>query len=373
MKNHVLLTSPLKTMIPIIKPVGNCCNLRCSYCFYNANDQSSYHVMNFELLEKFLSEYMFLFDEHLSFIWHGGEPLIAGISFFEEVVKIQSSNIRDGQKIQNFIQTNATLIDDDWADFFKKHQFRVGISLDGSKENHDRFRKNNNGKGTFTSVLNGLQILRQHGIKPGFIQTITSSGLSSTRENFHFFTNQLGIKKWGTNVYLNLEQDGVRADNQSLTNKQLTKFLKEQIDLWLDKDDPNLALREIENFIVAILGKKSMGCSFNGSCSGYFCLEYDGKIYPCDRSSGQSNFLLGDISRFSLLDILNGQKRLSYAKNVNNLHQDCIMCKWKKACHNGCTMHRKGGIQGKYYYCETRKEIFTYLKNKVGKIKSSPI
>ncbi|MCR4342309.1 MAG: radical SAM protein [Patescibacteria group bacterium] len=359
-------------MVPIIKPAGDYCNLRCGYCFYNDKDQSTHSIMDFELLEKFLSEYILLFNENLSFIWHGGEPLLAGIPFFEEAVRIQSSNTRNGQKVQNFIQTNATLINDEWAELFKKYQFRVGISLDGNKESHDRFRKNNNDKGTFSSVMRGLEIIRKHGIKPGFIQTITSSSLSSTKENFHFFADELGIKKWGTNVYLDLEQNGLKSNSHGLTNKQLTRFLKEQINLWLDKDDPNLALREIENFIAVIFGKKSSGCSFNGSCSGYFCLEYDGRIYPCDRSSGQPNFLLGDISRSSLLDILNGSERMNYAKGVNDLHQDCIMCKWEKACHNGCTMHRKGGVKGKYYYCETRKEIFTYLEDKVRKINHPP-
>lgn len=365
MIKSVILTSPLKVMVPIIKVVGDFCNLRCRYCFYNPVDQSTRYVMSDELLEKFLGQYMGLFTGHLIFIWHGGEPLLAGLPFFQKVVDLQTKNLRDGQIIQNTIQTNATLVDAEWAEFFKAHGFRVGVSLDGDKENHDHFRLNHGGGGSFDRVMRGIEILRRHGIEPGIIQTLTHDNVSRAKEDFNFFANVLGTKSWGVNDYLDVAGVNKAMLDQTITNEELTQFLKTYIDLWLVQDNPNLRVREIENFISGVFSKRAPNCTFNGSCTGFFCLEYDGRVYPCDRLSNRPELLFGDLSQQSLLEILNGPTRLRYAEDVNSLHPECAVCEWQKACHNGCTMHRVDGIRGKYYYCETRKAIFAYLKEKV--------
>lgn len=369
MVNSVILTSPLRIMMPIIKVVGNFCNCRCRYCFYHSKDQSTSCAMSTELLEKFIKQYMELFSGHLIFIWHGGEPLLAGLSFFKKIVTIQLKNLKDGQSIQNRIQTNGTLINDKWAKFFKLNNFRVGVSLDGNKESHNRFRVDTTGRGTFNRVIRGIRILRQHGIKPGIMQTLTSDNVRYVEDNFDFFSNTLNVKGWSTNVYLDLEEMNKNMLNQSVTPDELTRFLMTYIDLWLSRDDPNLKIREIENFISGIFGKAAPNCTFNGCCTNYFCLDYDGKTYPCDRFSNRSRFILGDLSRQSLLEILNSSTRLRYAEDVNSLHPDCVVCEWREACHNGCTSHRTGGVKGKYYYCETRKDVFDYLRKKINRLK----
>lgn len=373
MKKSVILTSPLKTMVPIIKVVGDFCNLRCRYCFYNTEEQSTHHVMSDELLEKFLVQYMDLFSGHIIFIWHGGEPLLAGLLFFQKVVDLQTRNLRGGQTIQNNIQTNATLVDDAWAEFFKTYDFRVGVSLDGDKESHDHFRLNHGGAGSFDRVMRGIEILRRHGIEPGIIQTLTHDNAPRAREDFNFFANILGTKGWGVNDYLDVAGINKAMLGQTITNEELTQFLKTYIDLWLAQDDPDLRVREIENFISGVFGKTAPNCTFNGSCAGFFCLEYDGRAYPCDRLSNRPEFLFGNLSHQPLLDILNSTTRLKYAEDVNFLHPDCAICEWQKACHNGCAMHRIEGIRGKCYYCETRKTIFAYLKEKVETQKQPPV
>jgi len=324
--------------------------------------------MNYELLRKFLVEYMQLFTDRFMFIWHGGEPLLAGLSFFRRIVEIQSQITRNNQVIQNFIQTNATLINEEWAKFFKEYNFKVGVSLDGNEKSNNRFRKNYNGKGSFNQIMRGIKILRNHNIKPGIIQTLTSDNLSQTKENFNFFTNIVGARGWSTNIYLDKNNENRMMPGQSLTNKQLTTFLIDQINLWLAQNDSKLKIREIENFISAMFNKKPSSCAFNGSCAGYFCLEYDGKIYPCDRSSGYPDLLLGDISKQPLLEVLNSAERLSYVERINNLPSECFSCEWQKSCNNGCTMHRVKDIDGKYYFCEARKTVFAYLREKISEL-----
>lgn len=371
MTDMVILAAPIRTMVPIIKVVGDFCNLRCRYCFYNTKDQLTPCVMSDELLEKFIVEYMELFSGQLRFIWHGGEPLLAGLSFFQRVIDLQEKNLGEGYVIRNDIQTNATLIDDQWASFFKTYDFRVGVSLDGSKESHDRFRNNYGGRGSFDLVMSGVETLRRHGVPHGFLQTLTRANLTRSREDFNFFVNILGTRSWGINHYLDLEKVNEAMVSQNITNKELAEFLKEYIDLWLTQDDPNLRIREIDNFLSGVQGKKATSCSFSGSCTTYFCLEYDGRIYPCDRLSGREELLFGDLSRQSLLEILNGPARLKYAREVNSPHPDCSICEWQMACRNGCPHHRIGGTGGKYYYCEARKRIFAYLKTKVEEYKAS--
>lgn len=183
----VIFTSPFKVVVPIIKVVGDFCNLRCRYCFYNTEDQLTSRIMSDELLDKFLEEYIRLFTNDIMFIWHGGEPLLAGLSFFQKIVNLQTKYRKSHQIIKNNIQTNATLINDDWAKFFKAHNFRVGVSLDGDKKSHDFFRINNAGHGSFDQAIKGIEILRRYGIEPGIIQTITRGHLNRVREDFIFF------------------------------------------------------------------------------------------------------------------------------------------------------------------------------------------
>lgn len=363
-----LVTKPSdKIAIPIIKITGNSCNLRCGYCYYNGVDQTIGSIMSYELLEKFLFEYVKLFksNNRLIFIWHGGEPLLAGIPFFTKIVEVQSQVARKNQEIQNSIQTNATLINDEWANFFKKHGFRIGVSLDGNRRSHNRFRQMYSNRGSFDYVMRGIKILRSHGIEPGIIQTLTADNLQESKENFNFFTKILGINSWGINIYNDVYNENHTMKGQSLTNNQFATFMIEQIDLWIKQENPHLVIREIENRICAIFGKKSKSCSFNGMCSNYFCVEHNGEIYPCDRSSGRRDLLLGNLSNQSLSEVLNGSNRLAYSQRVNNLPFECRSCQWKQSCNNGCAMHHVGSIDGKYYFCEAQKTVFDYLKSKL--------
>lgn len=367
----VILTSPLKVMVPIIKAVGDFCNLRCQYCFYNTKDQSTRTIMSDDLLEKFLAEYMNLFSGHLFFIWHGGEPLLAGLRFFEKVLELQKRYLRNGQGVKNAIQTNATLVDNEWASFFKAHNFKVGVSLDGDKESHDHFRLNHGNGGSFDRVMQGIETLRRYGIEPGMIQTLTRDNTIRVSEDFNFFAKILGAKRWGVNDFFDIEAINQTMLDQSISNKELTKFLRAYIDMWLTQNDREVQIREVENFMAGVLGKRASSCNFNGACTGYFCLEYDGKVYPCDRLSNRPDLLFGNLESQSLADILNGETRLNYAREVSTLHPDCVSCEWQRACHNGCTANRVGGVGGKYHFCETRKAVFGYLLEKLDDYKST--
>lgn len=367
MSSSVVLTSPLSLIVPIIKVVGDSCNLRCRYCFSHGRDRSIFRIMTDDLIEKFITQYMEIFSGHLLFIWHGGEPLLAGLSFFQKVVDLQTKNLKNTQTVHNAIQTNATLINEDWAEFFKHYDFNVGVSLDGDKESHNRFRVRPNGDGSFDAVIQGIEILRKYEIEPGIIQTLTHDNLARVKENFKFFVDNLGIKSWSINPYCDVKRK--MLSHQVVTSDDFAVFLKNVINLWLEYDDSNIRIREIENFGAGALDKLAFGCEFNGSCGDFFCVEYNGKIYPCDRLC-DSEFIWGDLAEESLRESLGGYRRLKYKESVSSTHPECVGCEWQRACHNGCPYHRIGGIRGKYYFCEMRKTIFSYLGNKIKEHKS---
>jgi uncharacterized protein len=348
---------------PIIKVVGDFCNLKCRYCFYHQRDQLTPHVMSLDLLEKFIHEFLTLFSGKALFIWHGGEPLLAGKLFFQAVVDLERRYRNPTHDIGNTIQTNATLVDDEWAAFFREHQFHVGVSLDGSRTSHDAFRKNACGHGSHADVLRGIETLRAHGIEPGIIQTLTRETVPHIAGDFSFFADALGLKGWGINAFYGF---GSGAEEYSVSNEELAAYLKRCVDLWLGQGDTKLRNRELENFLAGVLGKRARLCIFNGSCASYFCLEHDGRVYPCDRFSGNPDFFLGNLQSQNLGEILGGAPRAAYTAGVEEPHPDCVACEWRAACHNGCAHHRIGGISGKYYYCAARREVFSYLEEKVG-------
>lgn len=359
MKKSVILTSPLSIMSPIIKIVGNYCNLRCEYCFYHECDQRKKTVMNISLLEKFIREYLEIFKGNLRFTWHGGEPLLAGIKFFEKIVEFQDKYSKKNQNILNTIQTNGTLINDKWAQFFKKHDFRIGVSIDGIEECHDRFRKNKNGYGSFKNTIKGIKILQKYRVPSSVLSTITKQNLKYAKENFEFFVEDLGIKSIAYNYVYSLERK-----KYNVLPEDLAGYLKTIIDLWLKKNKPEIRIREIENYLAGIINRKASLCLFNGWCNSFFCLEFDGKIYPCDKLSGDNELLYGNLSDQHLIDILNSRKRIRYAQKVNYLPLNCMKCNWKDSCNNGCVYYRDKNNQ--FYFCQTRKDIFDYLNEKIG-------
>lgn len=351
-------------LTPIVKVVGDYCNNRCGYCFYHHLEQTLRKRMSFEMLESFMHQHVELVQGNLSFIWHGGEPLLAGLDFFLEVVRLQKLLIRQGRVVRNSIQTNGTLLTEEWATFFKENKFGVGVSLDGDEASHNRFRVTHSGRGTFKKVVRGIEILQRRGIKLSVIQTITKANTCRTKEDFRFFTNGIGLRSFGVNPYFDLTESNKDMGGQSLSNTDLTEVMSEYMDLWLKRNDGRLRVREIDACLAGLCQKRACNCSFNGTCHTFYTVDYDGKIYPCDRLSGDEEFYFGTLANQSLKEILRTQKWQDFVLRTRKLPSDCMSCRWKDACNNGCTAHRVGGIDGKYFFCQSRKDVLEKLCTK---------
>lgn len=346
---------------PIIKVVGNSCNLTCDYCFYSGKEKPPACIISDELIESFIAQFMEIFSGRMRFVWHGGEPLLAGIPFFERVISYENKYLKNGDSVENLLQTNAVLINDSWAQFFKDNGFRIGVSLDGNQRSHDLFRKNRNGGGSFQRTMRGVKTLKRFGIMPGIIQTLTRSNIANIEEDFRFFTEELGAKGWAINIYESNSSLNGRMRDEGLSDQEVTEVYKKLINLWLKRNDPNLRIREIENFVPGALNRRAKNCSYNGSCASYFCLDFDGSVYPCDRLSSDESSKLGDLRQTSLREVLQGELMNARAKKVQTFPVDCLVCEWKNACNNGCLAMRDG-TTGKFTYCRARQQTLDFLK-----------
>lgn len=355
---------PLRAVI--IKITGNNCNLRCGYCFYHDKNQQEFSLIDEEILEKLIKEYICYSPKKVYFIWHGGEPLMAGHSFFNKIIEIENKYRGKQQIIKNAIQTNGTLLNERWAIFFKIHHFKVGVSLDGSEKTHDLFRRDMHGNGTFRKVIQGIKILRKNGIEPGIISVLTKPGLSHLAEDFEFLVRKFHVRSWGINVYHDDEKSFFPKTCEAIDNEDFMKCFEALTDLWLAYNNSKLRIREIDGFGAAIFNKAANLCSFNGSCSDFICVDADGSVYPCDRFTDDNDFVLGNLNNQSLQSILESEKFIRFRKLAKELPLMCQQCRWQNSCNNGCTAMRDKNNH--YYYCLSRQKLFEHLEKKIKRI-----
>ncbi len=291
----------------------------------------------------------------------GGEPLLAGINFFKKIVKLQKKLTKSS--VSNLLQTNATLINKDWISFFKENDFRIGLSLDGGKESHNLHRKDVFGKGTFERVVEKIKMCKKEGLHIGLIQTMTLDNFSRWEDDWDYIYSVLDQKNWATNVF---EMSSTFNEHKDLAVSDLMsiEMYKRLINFWIKKNNKKLLIRDIDDYVAGAMGYRAKGCSYNNTCGNYFCLDIDGSVYPCDRFSFDPESSWGNLKTQNLKAILLGEKALDFIEKARSFHDDCKKCEWLNMCNNGCSaMLDKNG---KYIYCETRKQIFTHMRNLIN-------
>jgi len=354
----------IKNQTVIVKVVGSQCNLRCRYCYYNGLDQTSPSVMSLDVLESFIRQHMGMFNGKLYFIWHGGEPLLAGLSLFEAIITLQRRYSRAGHDVHNHIQTNGTLLTDDWVRFFNEHKFGVGLSIDGISESHDLCRVDQDGDGTHACVMRGVGLLRKDAVKFGVIQVVTPVQLPFLEKSFHFFVEDLGIKQWSINVP-GIGHCSNQDNSWSLSNGQYVAMMKTIMRLWIDRRDKDLVIRQVEDFICGVQRKKSGHCNFCGTCDKYYCLDNKGYVFPCDDLTNGPDYCFGNIMEQGLEESLCCEKRIAYLAEIAVPRDECAMCQWWSVCHGGCPAQRIGGLGGKYCFCGARQKLFRHTEQLV--------
>lgn len=359
---------------PVVKPVSTRCNLRCIYC-YHWGQQKHLSVrgkrMEPDLLRSLIGQVFACSPRLARFIWHGGEPLLAGLPFFEEAVRIQKS-LANGKPVVNSIQTNGTLINEQWASFFAREKWRVGVSLDGPREIHNANRVTATGKGSFEMTMQGISVLRGHGLEPGLGAVVTRASLGREEGIFEFFRN-LGLN-FDLSPYILGPDPTDKAKAVAITPQEFAGFVCKVFDFWWTLDNPNLKVRILGNGVQAALGRTPKLCSLSGNCDHFVGVDSNGDVYPCGRFLRRPEVLFGNLKESDLTEILEGDRYRGYTRKANSLSKGCEECPWFYACHGGCTYERYkegGAFRSRTSLCSAYKAIYAHVTAKVKVTKAA--
>lgn len=354
-----------ETFSLLVKPASADCNLACAYCFYRPKSalypQTSRHRMSDEVLAKMISEYMSLVGQHASFGWQGGEPLLMGLDFFKKVVYYQQMYGRAGQIVANGFQTNATLIDDDWARLFKRYNFLVGVSLDGPADIHDYYRCSTAGQPSYDRVMRAIDILKLHGVEFNILVLVNERNVSQAKELYNFFVER-GMR------YLQfipcIEKDPItkQAADFSIKPEEYGKFLCDLFDAWMGDGMPSTYIRLFDALLMDYAGVGQPLCQFQERCGSYVVVEYNGDIYACDFFV-EPEWCLGNLMEISLEQILRSDRYKEFSERKSWHTQACQQCRWLSICHGACPKHRTvlgNSVEHPSYFCPAYKTFFEY-------------
>lgn len=352
----------------LIKPASGLCNLKCKYCFYHDvashREMASFGMMSEELLETLVRKALTEAEEQCMFGFQGGEPTLVGLDFYRCLVQLQQQYNTRGIRIVNTIQTNGICIDDEWAAFFAEHRFLVGLSLDGTREIHDKFRVDANGNGTYDRVIQAAKCLEKH----------------HAEFNILCVVNQY-VARYAKQVYLQLKKQGFRyiqfipcldsfgeetqkQRDYSLSPERFGVFLKTMFDFYyrdFEKGDP-VSIRTFDNYVTMLAGYPPESCGMSGVCSCYFVVEADGGVYPCDFYVLDS-YRLGSVQENGFAEMMRSETAKEFVQESCYVDEMCKTCRWLSVCRGGCRRHREPMTDGhlsRNIYCAAYREFFAY-------------
>lgn len=353
-----------------VKPVGAECNLGCQYCYY-LGKKDIYRgikslLMPDDILEKYIIQHIQASTDNLiSFSWHGGEPLLAGIEFYRKVVEIQRKYKPSGSQIINGLQTNGTLIDDAWCEFFSKEGFNIGISIDGPDEIHNKYRRTKAGKAVLQSIISGHELLVKHGIIPEILCVVNVENVKYPLDIYRFFKG-LGAKYISFLPLVERTKTSSMVSKRSVAAIEFGHFLGIIFDEWVENDIGEIKIQIFEEAARIAFNQDHTLCIFKENCGGVPVVEKNGDFYSCDHYVNNNN-LLGNINDHSLTYFLDSKKQKAFglAKSLTLPHF-CKICEVKSMCNGECPKNRfiqsPDGEPGLNYLCPGYKYFFNHCR-----------
>lgn len=367
-------------MYIMVKPVGSACNLRCDYCYY-LEKQHLYanegrQMLSDELLERFIREYIeSQTTPEVLFTWHGGEPLVRPLAFYEKVVRLQQRYAR-GRRIANSLQTNGTLINDDWARFFHDQGWLIGVSLDGPEAYHDAFRRTRGGGPSFRNVIRGIDILNRHAVEWNALAVANRLNGDHPLSFYRFFKNigcryiqvtpvveRLAHHDDGRQL-ASLVDEGQLAPF-SIRPKQWGNFLCTIFDEWVHHDVSMFFFNIFDATLANWVGVAPGLCTMAKHCGHAGVMEHNGDVYSCDHFVFPE-YKLGNIHEQSLVEMMYSERQRRFGRaKADSLPTQCRECQWLNACHGECPRNRfirtANGEPGLNYLCEGYRQYFSHV------------
>lgn len=362
---------PSREFQVFVKPVGAECNLSCRYCYYLDKAELYNHTGLIRMTDENLEKYIILHIEastepDISFSWHGGEPTLAGLDFFRKVVNLQQRRKPSGRNIINGIQTNATLLNDNWCKFLASEGFFVGISIDGPEELHNKFRVSKGKAGSFRKTLNGYELLKKHNIPTELLTVVNAENVNFPNEVYSFL-KQLG-SKYMTFLPLVEREPGSHsgASSISVPAAAFGSFLSTIFDEWVTEDIGSIKIQIIEEAARTAFNQEHTLCIFKKTCGGVPVVEHNGDFFSCDHYVDKEH-LIGNIYKISLTEMLDSDEQQAFglAKFVT-LTEYCLECEVRNMCNGECPKNRfiksPSGEPGLNYLCPGYKRFFNHVK-----------
>lgn len=365
----------------MLKPAGAHCNLACDYCYYTEKlklyQNSSNHVMSDALLEKFIKEYIeSQMTKEVLFTWHGGETFMRPLAFYQRAVELQQ-RYAWGRQIDNCIQTNGTMITDEWCRFLHDNHWLVGVSIDGPQEFHDEYRRNRMGAPSFVKVMRGIDLLNKYQVEWNAMAVVNDFNADYPLDFYHFF-KQIGchyiqftpiVERISTHPdgrhLAAVEEQTTRLADFSITPEQWGRFTCAIFDEWVREDVGEYFIQLFDSTLANWMGEQPGVCSLAKTCGHAGVMEYNGDVYACDHFVFPQ-YKLGNISSNTLVEMMysDKQQRFGQAKH-DTLPQQCRQCQFLFACNGECPKNRfcktKNGELGLNYLCEGYYRFFQHV------------
>jgi uncharacterized protein len=312
--------------------------------------------MNDDVLESMISQYLGFAGQYTSIGWQGGEPLLMGLSFFKRGVEFEKMYGYNGQYVGNNVQTNATLITPGLAKLFHDYNFLLGVSLDGPQEHHDRYRRYPSGRGSFSKIMEGIQILNEHAVEFNILAVVNDVTAKIPDETYSFFLeNDLYYLQYIPIVEFDRET-GQLLDF-SVTAEDYGNFLCRLFDLWYNNGQPMASIRTFENIAAIYMGVDSEACVYRDECGTYAVVEHNGDVYPCDFFV-EERWRLENLLETPLKEIIASPKVQEFNRRKSQNHPECEECEWKFICRCGCP--NSWDQSGNDYLCSSYKQFFAH-------------
>lgn len=361
-----------KPLYVMLKPAGAHCNLACKYCYYLEKNKlyptAQRHLMSDEMLEQFTREYIEAQTmSQVLFTWHGGEPLLRSIDFYRKALSLQQK-YAGGRRIDNVIQTNGTLLTDEWCEFFAQNHWLVGISIDGPQPDHDHYRLTAAGKPSWKKVMQGIKLLKKHGVEWNAMAVVNAYNANHPLEFYRFFkengcqflqftpiVERLTRHEDGRTLASLADKDEFSLSEASVAPEQWGYFLCAIFDEWVRKDVGKIFVEIFDCTLANWMGISPGICAYSKECGHAGVMEHNGDVYSCDHFVFPE-YKLGNIRDHSLIDMLYGEQQQEFSRlKHSSLPRQCKECDMEFACHGECPKNRfmkdKYGDSGLNYLC----------------------
>ncbi len=360
------MAEALKDFQVFAKPAGAVCNLACRYCYYSGKDlhgENEPFAMPDDVLEEYIAQHIEASGgPEVRFSWHGGEPTVPGLEYFRKIAALQGKYRRPDKNIANGIQTNATLLDEEWARFFAAERFSVGVSLDGPAELHDQYRVTQGGMPTHERALRGYRLLQRHGVPCDILCVVHAGNARRPLEVYRFF-KEIGVRHIGFLPVVEPVCGGRGVSDLTPAAEAFGDFLCAIFDEWLSEDIGRVKVQIFEEAAATAFGREHSLCVFRKTCGEIPVVERNGDFFSCDHFV-DADHRIGNIMETPLSELLQSARQREFGQaKLNGLPRSCKSCEVVAMCNGGCPKDRIPGTsdgEEQNYLCAGYKRFFTH-------------